>query len=438
MKRIVMIVALGGLVLAICGCGRQESPPPAQKPAATQSAPTAQSAPSEPNKQEQIARGEYLAQVGDCFACHTVRGGKPYAGGLPMVTPFGTLYTTNITRDPEHGIGKWTADDFWGALHEGKSKDGSLLYPAMPFTNYTKVTREDSDAMYAYLMNSVPPAPVPNRPHEMGFPYNQRQLMHGWRLLFFKQGVFQENPKQSKEWNRGAYLVEGLGHCNACHATRNVFGAITADDDFSGGLIPVQNWYARSLTSSRETGLGDWDIKEIVDLLRTGVSARGAVFGPMSAVVQHSLQNMTISDLTAMAVYLKSQVETAPPEPRQVRPTGPQAEAMMVQGRKIYEQHCQECHQAKGEGVPRIYPPLQNNESINMKFPINAIRIVLNGGFPPSTEGNPRPYGMPPFYQDLSDQEVAAVVTFIRQSWGNNAPPVSPAEVARGRGVPVD
>lgn len=386
----------------------------------------------------QVIRGEYLARVGDCYACHTVRGGAPYAGGLEMETPFGALYTTNITPDPDTGIGRWTADDFWSALHDGKSKDGSFLYPAMPYTNYTKVTREDSDAMYAYF-RTIKPVRQANRPHALGFPYNQRPLMLGWRTLYFKPGVYQENPKQSREWNRGAYLVEGLGHCNACHATRNVLGAISADDDYSGGLIPVQNWYAPSLTSNRETGLGGWDIKEIVDLLRTGVSSRGAVYGPMSAVVQHSLQETSLGDLTAMATYLKSIAQTTePPEVPQVRSTVAQTDTMMALGAKLYEKHCADCHQPKGEGVPRIYPPLANNQSIAMQFPINAIRIVLNGGFPPSTEGNPRPYGMPPFAYDLSDIEVAAVVTYIRQSWGNRAPAVSPVEIARGRGVPID
>jgi|KBSSwiStaDraftv2_1062776.scaffolds.fasta_scaffold02025_13 mono/diheme cytochrome c family protein len=389
-------------------------------------------------EQSQVIRGEYLARVGDCYACHTLRGGAPYAGGLEMATPFGSLYTTNITPDPDTGIGKWTADDFWAALHDGKSKDGSFLYPAMPYTNYTKVTREDSDAMYAYF-RTVKPARLANRPPALGFPYNQRQLMLGWRTLYFKPGVYQDNPKQSKEWNRGAYLVEGLGHCNACHSARNALGAVSADDQYAGGLIPVQNWYAPSLTSNRETGLGGWDIKEIVELLRTGVSTRGAVYGPMSAVVQHSLQETSLSDLTAMATYLKSIAQTGePPEVPQVRTTVAQTDAMLAAGAKLYEKHCADCHQPKGEGVPRVYPPLANNQSIAMALPINAIRIVLNGGFPPSTEGNPRPYGMPPFAYDLNDDEVAAVVTFIRQSWGNRAPAVAPVEIARGRGVPID
>src|SRR5258706_8022383 len=254
-------------------------------------------------EQSQIVRGEYLARVGDCFACHTARGGQPYAGGLDMATPFGSLYTTNITPDNETGIGTWSSDDFWRALHEGKNKAGQFLFPAMPFTNYTKVTREDSDAMYSFF-RSIKPVRQPNRPHAMGFPYNQRELLLGWRTLYFKEGVYQDDPKQSKEWNRGAYLVEGLGHCNACHAARNALGGISDNADMAGGLIPVQNWYAPSLTSAKETRLGEWDVKEIVDLLRTGVAARGAVFGPMSAVVQHSLQETNLTDLNAMSVYL--------------------------------------------------------------------------------------------------------------------------------------
>ena len=381
-----------------------------------------------------VARGEYLALIGDCNACHTVPGKQPYTGGFAMPTPFGTLYTPNITPDAETGIGKWSADDFWRALHDGKSKDGSYLYPAFPYTNYTKVTRADSDAMYAFFM-ALRPVSQPNKAQELRFPYNQRSLLVGWRALYFKPGVQKENPKQTKQWNRGAYLVEGLGHCSACHGSRNILGAVK-EDDVAGGLIPVQNWYAPSLTSNRETGLGDWEIKEIVDLLRTGVSTRGAAVGPMSAVVYHSLQSLTITDLTAMAIYLKTQVQAVPTEPPQVKPGIEHTETMMTEGKAIYEKQCANCHQPRGEGVPRIYPPLANNESILMPYPINALRMVMLGGFPPSTEGNPRPYGMPPF-QDLTNQEVASVVTFIRQSWGNNAPAVAPAEVDGARGVPT-
>ncbi len=424
MKRVLIlgVLVLAVVLAAIFVLRREEAsaPPPAAK-----------------TDGSEIGRGEYLALIGDCLACHTARGGKQYAGGLPMATPFGTLYTPNITPDKETGIGNWTAEDFRRALHEGLSKDGSYLYPAFPYNNYTRVTREDVSAMYAYFM-ALPPVRQPNKPHEMRFPYNQRQLLVGWRTLYFTPGEFKPNPAQSAEWNRGAYLVEGLGHCNACHGQRNMLGAVK-DDDVGGGLIPLQNWYAPSLASSRETGLGDWEVKDIVDLLRTGVAARGAVFGPMSAVVYHSLQNVTIGDLTAMSVYLKSQAErAAPADATQVRPTEQQTGAMMKQGAEIYEKHCADCHQPDGTGVPRVYPPLAKNRSILGSHPNNPIRMVLVGGFPPSTEGNPRPYGMPPFAYDLSDQEVAAVVTYIRQSWGNSAAPVSPIEVGASRGVRID
>ena len=410
------------IVLGTVSCSKTEPP----------AAPAAKGAP-----QEIITRGQYLTAAGDCYACHTVRGQVPFTGGLEIPTPFGKLYTPNITPDVETGIGRWSADEFWRAMHDGLAKDGSYLYPAFPYTNYTKVTREDSDAIYAYLM-SLEPVVRNNTPHDMRFPYNQRELLAGWRALYFKAGVYQDDPNKSKQWNRGAYLVEGLGHCNACHATRNILGAVS-NDDISGGLIPVQNWYAPSLTSSRETGLGDWEVAEIVDLLRTGVSARGAVFGPMAAVVQHSLQELSLGDLTAMATYLKAQNEKKPSTPWLANEVPPaQVEAMMKAGAKVYEDRCANCHQPKGEGVPRIYPPLVNNEAITMHNPVNSIRMVLNGGFPPSTEGNPRPYGMPPFYQDLSDEQVAAVVTYIRQSWGNNAPPTWSVEVGKSRGVPVD
>ena len=424
MKRLPsLVLSLVLVVFGMAACSKKEAPAPEFTGDA---------------KQAQIVRGQYLTAVGDCYACHTVRGSPDYAGGLEMATPFGKLYTPNITPDKEFGIGTWTVDDFWQALHDGKSKDGSYLYPAFPYTNYTKVTREDADAIYAYLM-SVKPVAQKSRPHEMGFPFNQRELMAGWRTLYFKAGEFKPTPNQAADWNRGAYLVEGLGHCNACHATRNALGAITKDDDYSGGLIPLQNWYAPSLTSSLESGLGDWDLKDIVDLLRTGVSARGAVYGPMSAVVQHSLQEMSIVDLTAMATYLKAQSEKKASVPLlEHERSSAEIAVMMKTGAKVYKDYCESCHMANGEGVPRIYPPLANNQSITMRNPVNPTRMVLNGGFPPSTEGNPRPYGMPPFYPVLSDEQVASVVTYIRQSWGNEAPPTWSVEVQRSRGVPAD
>jgi mono/diheme cytochrome c family protein len=373
-----------------------------------------------------INKGEYLARVGDCIACHTAPGGKEFAGGRAMPTPFGNLYVPNITPDDETGIGRWSADEFYRMMHTGISRDGSLLYPAMPFASYTKVTREDSDAIYAYIM-SVPPVSLRNRPHELRFPYNNRELLVGWRALYFKQGEFVPDPKQSAQWNRGAYLVEGLGHCSMCHTAINILGGTNEAKAFEGGMIPNQNWYAPSLTSNREAGLGDWSLKDIGDLLQVGVSHRGTVYGPMAEVVYNSLQYISDEDITAMAVYLKALPprDSGPPVQSSARLVQP---AVMESGRKIYAQQCAMCHGDEGKGFPPVYPPLANNQSITMTVPVNPIRMVLNGGYPPGTKKNPRPHGMPPFAHILNDAEVAAVVTYIRVAWGNTGTPVSPSQ----------
>ena len=387
---------------------------------------------------ELIARGEYLARAGDCIACHTVPASKLFGGGRPMETPFGTLYSPNISSDKETGIGSWTASEFYTMLHEGKSRDGSLLYPAMPFASYTKVTRADSDAIYAYLQ-SVPPVHQPNRPHEMKFPFNQRQLLVGWRTLFLRQGEYRADPAQSAQWNRGAYLVEGLGHCTMCHTQINALGGNTTSKQFQGGLIPMQNWYAPSLTSNREAGLGDWSIDDIVGLLHAGVSNRGAVYGPMAEVVYDSFQYLNEDDVRAVAVYLKAlpshsgETQTAPPSTAQTE----QLTSLAPLGRKIYEAQCAICHATEGQGKPPNFPPLASNQSIEMSSAVNPIRMVLNGGYAPGTSKNPSPYGMPPFAQSLSDVEVAAVVTYIRTAWGNRGAPVSVREVNGLRAAPI-
>lgn len=382
--------------------------------------------------------GEYLARAGDCIACHTARGGEPFAGGLELPTPFGRMFTPNITPDRETGIGTWTADDFYRAMHEGKSKDGTLLYPAFPYPSYTKVTRADSDAIFAYL-RTVAPVRRKNKAHALEFPYSQRSLLLGWRALWFQEGEFTPDPKQSAEWNRGAYLVQGLGHCDACHASRNLLGATVKEKELGGGLIPLRDWYAPSLASSREAGLGQWDVEEIVSLLRTGVSRRGTVFGPMAQVVHDSLQHVSETDARAMAVYLKSLATVdAPSDTGPVRVTEAQAKASYEAGARLYDRHCKACHGSNGLGVPPMYPPLAGNQGIATESPVNPIRIVLFGGFPPSTRGNPRPFGMPPFAYTLGDQDVADVVNYMRGSWGNRAGAVTAADVARYRSVPVD
>jgi mono/diheme cytochrome c family protein len=374
-----------------------------------------------------IQKGEYLARAGDCVACHTNPEGREFAGGRPMPTPFGALYAPNITPDEETGIGLWSSDEFYRMMHSGVSRDGSLLYPAMPFASYTKVTRADSDAIYAYLM-SVQPVKQKNRPHELRFPFNKRELLIGWRTLYFKEGEYQPDPKQSEQWNRGAYLVEGLGHCAMCHTAINALGGTKESKEFEGGMIPNQNWYAPSLTSNREAGLGDWDIKDIADLLQVGVSKRATVYGPMAEVVYNSLQYMTDADAEAMAVYLKAlpQRDSEPPPTSQARLVQPE---VMETGRNVYGIQCAMCHGSEGKGQPPHFPPLAGNQSITMASPVNSIRMVLNGGYAPGTRKNPRPYGMPPFAHVLDDAQAAAVVTYIRVAWENSGTPVTAAQV---------
>jgi mono/diheme cytochrome c family protein len=374
-----------------------------------------------------IARGAYLAKAGDCAACHTARGGAAYAGGRAVDTPFGRVMAPNLTPDLETGIGAWSADDFWNALHNGVGRDGRLLYPAFPYPNYTRVTRDDADALFAYL-RSLPPRHQKNQPHALRFPYDSQAALAAWRLLYFKPGVHEAQPARGPEWNRGAYLVEGLGHCAACHSPRNNLGA--SGQGLHGGLIPVLGWYAPALASTDP---------HLAQLLRTGVSPDGAVFGPMAEVVGRSLQHLSETDLGAMAAYLAS----LPVEREERQPAAAPPEEVLKLGAKLYGQHCADCHGKDGRGAPSengapAYPPLAGNRTLRQAEPVNAIRIVLNGGFAPATGGNPRPYGMPPYSPVLDDAEVAAVVSYVRASWGNGARMVTAPEVNATRAVPLD
>ena len=367
-----------------------------------------------------------------------MRGGKSFAGGSPMATPFGTMYTPNITPDDKDGIGKWTSDDFYRAMHTGRSKDGSLLYPGFPFASYTKVTRADSDAIYAYL-RSVAPVSVPSRPHELKFPFNNRNLLIGWRTLFFKEGEYKPDPTKSVEWNRGAYLVEGLGHCSMCHTSINMMGGPVTGSAFAGGLIPLQNWYAPSLTNDKELGLGDWHVQELSDLLQAGVSQKGAVFGPMADVVHNSLQYMTDEDTRAMSTYLKSIPQKAgSAEEHAVRAVEAVRQRAVRAGQEDLRGQLRDLPRRKRRGQAAGVSaargqPLDHDGIGRQPDPHGAERWL-------SAEHvqNPRPYGMPPFAQSLSNQEVAAVVTYIRVSWGNNGTPISPQQVSDLRSAPLD
>jgi len=378
---------------------------------------------SSASEQQQIL-GAYLARAGNCMGCHTTKGGTPFAGGRRMYTSFGIFITPNITPDKETGIGHWSKDDFWQALHWGKSRDGRLLYPAFPYTEYTKVTRQDVDAIFAYL-KSLSPFSQSNTPSDVSFPYNLSPLLYSWRKLYFKEGVYEPDGSKSKEWNRGAYLAQGLGHCNACHSSRNLLGA-SQDEKLIGKKITGVSWYAPSLISSLEAGSGDWTIEEIVELLSTGISKRAVASGHMATVIKQSLQYLSQEDIRAIAIYLKSIGKDNTNNASAIR-------KRLAQGGKLYEKYCEDCHKPSGKGIPGIYPPLAGNRSVTMASPLNTILSVMNGGFPPATAGNPRPYGMPPFQQIFLDEEIALVVSYIRNAWGNRGSLVTAFDVDRSR-----
>lgn len=375
-----------------------------------------------------IERGAYLARAGNCAACHTARGGLPYAGGRAIATPFGQIFAGNLTPDVATGLGAWSADAFWRAMHHGQSRDGRLLYPAFPYAQFSRVSREDSDALHAFL-RSLPPVVQANRPHALRFPYNTQAALAVWRELYFQPTAFEHDPAQSAEWNRGAYLVQGLGHCAACHSPRDALGGVNATRSFSGGAMPAQGWVAPSLRSPSEAGVTVAGAQALVELLKNGTThAPGhaaTAMGPMAEVVFMSTQHLHETDLRAMATYLQTLAssEAAPP-------AAPRAGAdQLALGQQVYKQHCLDCHGESGEGAVSAYPALAGNRAVNLASPANQVQAILSGGFAPATAGHPQPYGMPPFRTLLNDAEIAAVATFIRQSWGNPAGAVSVLDV---------
>lgn len=367
-----------------------------------------------------IAAGEYLVQVGNCAGCHTAPGGAPFAGGLRLESDLGTFYTPNITPDPRTGIGDWSSDDLWAALHRGERPDGASLYPACPYPSLTRLSRGDVDAIYAYL-RTVPPVEREAAGHELAFPFGYRSLLPVWKALYFEPGTFAPRGGQSNAWNRGAYLVQGLGHCFECHRERNFLGAM-ADDPAADGAL-VHGWYAPSLNASDEAGLQGRPVQDAATLLRTGRADDAVMMGPMADVVFESLQHLTEADARAMAVYLTSlddtaQAGAAPPA---------RDEDKLSLGRRIYEDRCADCHGDSGEGGEGIVA-LAGNPGVTATNPANVVKVIRLGGFPASVPGHARPHGMPPHYE-LTEREVAAVATYIRQSWGNRAPAVSTIDV---------
>jgi mono/diheme cytochrome c family protein len=366
-------------------------------------------------------RGAYLAQVGHCAGCHTARGGAPYAGGRALATPFGTVHAANLTPDAAAGIGRWSDTDFWRALHNGRSADGRFLLPACPYPNFTQVSREDARDLFAYL-RSLPAVSLANRQHELRALYGTQAALAVWRALHFRPGT--------PPTDRGAYLAGGLAHCSACHGQRNAWGATDGPLDFRGGAVTTPGWYAPALDDAREAGVAQWSQADVVALLQSGRNAHASVSGPMASVVAGSTQHFTDADLQALATFLRALPQRLTTAPAHEAAAAAQREL----GAKRYEQHCANCHGEQGEGSSGVAPALRGNRALVMDTPDNVIRVVLGGGYGPATATNPRPHGMPPFAIALSNDDVAAVVTFIRGAWGHEASAVNSVAVDRQRG----
>ena len=390
------------------------------------------------DQQTLIKQGEYLARAGDCVACHTAKDGKPFAGGLPMETPIGMIYSTNITPD-KSGIGAYSFDDFDKAVRHGIAKNGDTLYPAMPYPSYARVTETDMQALYAYFMNGVKPVAQENKAVDIPWPLSMRWTLAMWRWTFAPAVAdFTPVTGQDPVVSRGAYLVEGLGHCGACHTPRALTmqeKALSAGDSsaFLSGSAPLEGWIAKNLRGDHKDGLGSWNEEQLVQFLKTGRSDRSAVFGGMSDVIVHSMQYMSEADLTAIARYLKSlPAVDAADMPHQYDPAV--ADALWngddsKRGAAVYIDNCAACHRTDGHGYTRVFPALAGNPVLLSDDPTSLIHIVLKGGTLPATHTAPSTFTMPAFDWRLSDQEVADVVNFIRTSWGNKGGDVKAADV---------
>jgi mono/diheme cytochrome c family protein len=373
----------------------------------------------------QVEKGRYLAVVGDCTACHTVPGQPAFSGGVVIETPFGKLVGANITPDPETGLGYWTFDDFQKVMSEGHSKGGKRLYGAMPFTAYTKVRKEDNLALWAYLQ-TIEPVHNPVESNQLPFPFSVRTSLIGWNLLNFTQGEFVPTAEKSPQWNRGAYLVEGLGHCGTCHTPKNLIGGDKNDQFLAGSNL--QGWIAPDITANAHSGIGQWSNEDIVQYLKTGANRFDIASGPMAEAVENSTQHWTDEDLMAVAVYLKDgQATAAAPQP--VAADTP----AMLAGKAIYADRCSACHVPNGEGVKNLFPKLAAAPLVNSSDPTSLIRVVLAGSRAGGTEAAPTAPAMPSFAWNLSDDNIADVLTYVRNTWGNAAPAVTAGEVSNLR-----
>ena len=397
-------------------------------------APKAQAA-----SEDLIQKGEYLARAGNCVACHSVPGGDAFAGGLRMALPFGfgEIYATNITPHPEQGIGRYTLEDFDRALRLGVAKDGHMLYPAMPYPSYALFNEEDIEALYAFFMEGVEPVAYSPPPNDVSWPFDARWPLKIWNYLFSTTERYIPDDSQSAAWNRGAYLVQGAGHCGACHTPRGLFfqeANLDGEDEsfLSGGVIDF--WSAGNLRQDINTGLGRWSEDDIIQFLKVGHNQFGSAFGTMTEVINNSTQFLSDEDLNAMAVYLRSLSPIEDDEETYVYDpsTAEDLRAGRVDqtGMLSYYQRCMSCHRADGQAYAPYIPPLAGNSAVMDPDPSSLINVTLNGTLRVVIDGVPDAYQMPRFRNMMSDQEIADVVTMIRTSWGNRAPAVSASDVA--------
>jgi len=366
-----------------------------------------------------LAFGKYQVVLGDCEGCH----GKDLSGGVVLETPFGKMVAPNITPDKETGVGNYTGEDFKLAMTRGVAPGGKRLYPAMPYPYYARVNDRSLAAMWAYL-KTVKPVKKSVEVNQLRFPYNLRIGMRVWNYLFFKPVHYAHNNDKSPAWNRGAYLVNGLAHCGACHTPKNAFGA---DKGTALTGTSLQGWFASDLSGDRDAGLGAWSAADIAEYLATGRNSRSIASGPMAEVVENSTSKMTAADLSAISVYLK---ELPPSRGNGGAATG--VDAQMKAGAVAYDISCAACHGRDGKGSA-IFPPLAGNANVTQVRADTVVRMVLAGGKAVATSKAPTGPGMPSLGWRLNNDQVANILTYARNNWGNKAPAISPETVGRIR-----
>lgn len=433
MKRTLIVGAFA--VVAIAAAVKVASGQPPQNPGQQQREahgtsihnPAPVAIPAQPGSDPAVERGRYLAVAGDCVACHSVPGsGQPFAGGYRLETPFGALLSSNITQDKETGIGDWTQQDLANALRKGKGKHGENLYPAMPYPAYAKMTDEDIADLYAYL-KTIAPVHNPVQSNQLPFPFNIRLMMSGWNLLFFDDAPLIEVPHKDAQWHRGRYLVEALEHCAACHTPKNLLGGDASDKPYQGAVL--QGWFAPNITNDASTGIGSWSDEQLLRYLRQGNNDFAVASGPMAEAVINSTQHLTEHDLRAMVAYLRD----IPGEKGSSAAPVPATDPRMVSGQRVFSANCEACHTSAGTGIDHMIAGFKERPAVLSPHVESLLNSILMGSRGAATQQSPTGAGMPAFDWKLSDQQIANVLTYIRNSWGNAAEPVSADTVKQAR-----